>query len=293
MEPKPPRRCCQPDLFGCRRREDDQAGQAARLRDLRSAQRSLEGQTVTFFFRSQIDIDIMSAALLAWASQRLRRPRTPIARKKPRKRPRTMTDNELVEVTQKAVTEWSKKSEPRRANRRSGPERICARISTVELLSREGEIAIAASAHRGRPRGDDRRALRRPADVTQAISSSGATNSTRGRSPSATSSISKPTYAGPGTRKNNMNPNITAAPLSPARPAARSPTTGAAIAAQVRSASHIGATEAPRLPPTRSCAAQPAAAAEGDSTSEAAADDLDESTTSSKTRCRSPPSRPS
>jgi RNA polymerase primary sigma factor len=51
------------------------------------------------------------------------------------------TDNELVEVTQKAVTEV-KKSEPgeRRRNR-------------------------DCQAHRGRPRGDDRGPVRKPADV--------------------------------------------------------------------------------------------------------------------------------
>ncbi len=72
------------------------------------------------------------------------------------------TDNELVEVTAKAVTEV-KKSEP--GERTDDPVRMYLReMGTVELLSREGEIAIA-KAHRGRPRGDDRRAVRKPADL--------------------------------------------------------------------------------------------------------------------------------
>src|SRR4030095_3047636 len=51
------------------------------------------------------------------------------------------TDNELVEVTQKAVTEV-KKSEP--GERTDDPVRMYLReMGTVELLSREGEIASA------------------------------------------------------------------------------------------------------------------------------------------------------
>src|ERR1700756_4632380 len=51
------------------------------------------------------------------------------------------TDNELVEVTQKAVTEV-KKSEP--GERTDDPVRMYLReMGTVELLSREGETAIA------------------------------------------------------------------------------------------------------------------------------------------------------
>ena len=58
------------------------------------------------------------------------------------------TDNELVEVTQKAVTEV-KKSEP--AERTDDPVRMYLReMGTVELLSREGEIAIAKRIEAGR-----------------------------------------------------------------------------------------------------------------------------------------------
>src|SRR5437899_6234881 len=58
------------------------------------------------------------------------------------------TDNELVELTQKAVTEV-KKSEP--GERTDDPVRMYLReIGTVELLSREGEIAIAKRIEAGR-----------------------------------------------------------------------------------------------------------------------------------------------
>ncbi|MBC7585627.1 MAG: RNA polymerase sigma factor RpoD, partial [Tardiphaga sp.] len=58
------------------------------------------------------------------------------------------TDNELVEVTQKAVTE-TKKSEP--GERTDDPVRMYLReMGTVELLSREGEIAIAKRIEAGR-----------------------------------------------------------------------------------------------------------------------------------------------
>src|SRR5437588_606415 len=58
------------------------------------------------------------------------------------------TDNELVEVTQKAVTEV-KKSEP--GEHTDDPVRMYLReMGTVELLSREGEIAIAKRIEAGR-----------------------------------------------------------------------------------------------------------------------------------------------
>src|SRR3978361_48180 len=58
------------------------------------------------------------------------------------------TDNELVEVTQKAGTEV-KKSEP--GERTDDPVRMYLReMGTVELLSREGEIAIAKRIEAGR-----------------------------------------------------------------------------------------------------------------------------------------------
>ncbi|MGB3273892.1 MAG: RNA polymerase sigma factor region1.1 domain-containing protein, partial [Xanthobacteraceae bacterium] len=57
-------------------------------------------------------------------------------------------DNELVEVTSRAVTE-TKKSEP--GERTDDPVRMYLReMGTVELLSREGEIAIAKRIEAGR-----------------------------------------------------------------------------------------------------------------------------------------------
>src|SRR5215218_7438514 len=62
--------------------------------------------------------------------------------------PEDDTDNELVEVTQKAVTEV-KKSEP--GERTDDPVRMYLReMGTVELMSREGEIAIAKRIEAGR-----------------------------------------------------------------------------------------------------------------------------------------------
>src|SRR5579863_2190228 len=62
--------------------------------------------------------------------------------------PEDETDNELVEVTAKAVTEV-KKSEP--GERTDDPVRMYLReMGTVELLSREGEIAIAKRIEAGR-----------------------------------------------------------------------------------------------------------------------------------------------
>src|SRR5437879_8626025 len=62
--------------------------------------------------------------------------------------PEDETDSELVEVTQKAVTEV-KKSEP--GERTDDPVRMYLReMGTVELLSREGEIAIAKRIEAGR-----------------------------------------------------------------------------------------------------------------------------------------------
>ena len=105
------------------------------------------------------------------------------------------TDNELVEVTQKAVTEV-KKSEP--GERTDDPVRMYLReMGTVELLSREGEIAIAKRIEAGREAmiagSAKARSPSRP-------SSSGATNSTKERSSFATSSTSRPPMPAPTPR---------------------------------------------------------------------------------------------
>ncbi|HEU0084265.1 MAG TPA: RNA polymerase sigma factor RpoD [Bradyrhizobium sp.] len=70
------------------------------------------------------------------------------AEEEPKEEAEDETDNELVEVTQKAVTEV-KKSEP--GERTDDPVRMYLReMGTVELLSREGEIAIAKRIEAGR-----------------------------------------------------------------------------------------------------------------------------------------------
>src|ERR1700681_3142432 len=174
------------------------------------------------------------------------------------------TDNELVEVTQKAVTEV-KKSEP--GERTDDPVRMYLReMGTVELLSREGEIAIAKRIEAGREAmiiwrdewNEGKIFLRDIIDL-------------------------EATYAGPDA-KNNMNPAMLAAPLGPdGQPLAIVNGNGvngngatAAMPAQPAPA-HIAPLSAPPAPTPFRPTAAPAAAAEGESTSEAATDsDVDD-----------------
>src|ERR1700733_6474667 len=180
------------------------------------------------------------------------------------------TDNELVEVTQKAVTEV-KKSEP--GERTDDPVRMYLReMGTVELLSREGEIASAKRIEAGREAmiaglcespvtfqaiiiwrdelNDGKVFLRDIIDL-------------------------EATYAGPDA-KNNMNP-LLAAPLGPdgqplAAAAANGNGNGNGGAAMP---AHVAPPAAP--PSATPFRAAPAAAAEGETTSEAAADgDMDD-----------------
>src|SRR6266851_2432658 len=183
------------------------------------------------------------------------------------------TDNELVEVTQKAVTEV-KKSEP--GERTDDPVRMYLReMGTVELLSREGEIAIAKRIEAGREAmiaglcespltfqaiiiwrdelNDGKIFLRDIIDL-------------------------EATYAGPDA-KNNMNPALLAAPLGPdGQPLAAVNGNGAAAAMPAQPApAHIAPPAAPPAPTPFRPTTAPAAAAEGESTSEAAADsDMDD-----------------
>ena len=91
-------------------------------------------------------------------------------------------ENELVEVQQRPVPAKSGAKEP--AERTDDPVRMYLReMGSVELLSREGEIAIAKRIEAGR---DSARA-RSPSRPL----SSGGTSSTRARSSCATSSTSK------------------------------------------------------------------------------------------------------
>src|ERR1019366_1134265 len=180
------------------------------------------------------------------------------------------TDNELVEVTQKAVTEV-KKSEP--GERTYDPVRMYLReMGTVELLSREGEIAIAKRIEAGRE-AMIAGLCESPLTFQAIIIWRDELN--EGKIFLRDIIDLEATYAGPDA-KNNMNP-LLAAPLGPdgqPLPAAP-PNNGAALPPQAAAPAHIAPPAAPPAPtPFR---AAPAAAAEGESTSEASADsDMDD-----------------
>ena len=70
---------------------------------------------------------------------------------------------EIAPAAASAVTKTKATKEP--TDRTDDPVRMYLReMGTVELLSREGEIAIA-KAYRSRSRGDDCRVVREPADI--------------------------------------------------------------------------------------------------------------------------------
>src|SRR5437868_6319223 len=175
------------------------------------------------------------------------------------------TDNELVEVTQKAVTEV-KKSEP--GERTDDPVRMYLReMGTVELLSREGEIAIAKRIEAGRE-AMIAGLCESPLTFQAIIIWRDELN--EGKIFLRDIIDLEATYAGPDA-KNNMNPAMLAAPLGPdGQPLPAANGNGAAAAP-----SHIAPPAAPPAPtPFR---AAPAAAAAGETTSEAAAEgDMDD-----------------
>src|SRR6202453_2775167 len=135
------------------------------------------------------------------------------------------TDNELVEVTQKAVTEV-KKSEP--GERTDDPVRMYLReMGTVELLSREGEIAIAKRIEAGRE-AMIAGLCESPLTFQAIIIWRDELN--EGKIFLRDIIDLEATYAGPDA-KNNMTP-LLAAPVGPdAQPLAAAPNNGAAIAA--------------------------------------------------------------
>src|SRR6201746_464040 len=180
------------------------------------------------------------------------------------------TDNELVEVTQKAVTEV-KKSEP--GERTDDPVRMYLReMGTVELLSREGEIAIAKRIEAGRE-AMIAGLCESPLTFQAIIIWRDELN--EGKIFLRDIIDLEATYAGPDA-KNNMNPALLAAPLGPdGQPLAAANGNGAAIAAQ--------AAPAPTPPPRRG----------GRRIRRRPRPKATWTTTSSKTRCRSRPSRPS
>src|SRR4030088_1743248 len=185
------------------------------------------------------------------------------------------TDNELVEVTQKAVTEV-KKSEP--GERTDDPVRMYLReMGTVELLSREGEIAIAKRIEAGREAMIEG-LCESPLTFQAIIIWRDELN--EGKIFLRDIIDLEATYAGPDA-KNNMNPSLLAAPLGPdGQPLAAVNGHGAAAARRAQPApAHTAPPAAPPSPtPFRPApASAPAAAAEGESTSEASADsDMDD-----------------
>src|ERR1700745_2194835 len=171
------------------------------------------------------------------------------------------TDNELVEVTQKAVTEV-KKSEP--GERTDDPVRMYLReMGTVELLSREGEIAIAKRIEAGRE-AMIAGLCESPLTFQAIIIWRDELN--EGKIFLRDIIDLEATYAGPDA-KNNMNPAMLAAPLGPdGQPLASSNGSangnGGAMPAAAAAPAHIAPPAAPPSPtPFR---AAPAAAPEGD-----------------------------
>jgi RNA polymerase primary sigma factor len=124
------------------------------------------------------------------------------------------TDNELVEVTSKAVTEV-KKSEP--GERTDDPVRMYLReMGTVELLSREGEIAIAKRIEAGRE-AMIAGLCESPLTFQAIIIWRDELN--EGKIFLRDIIDLEATYAGPDA-KNNLNPNMIGAPNPEGQPAA-------------------------------------------------------------------------
>ncbi|WP_457488688.1 RNA polymerase sigma factor RpoD [Tardiphaga sp. P5_C10] len=173
------------------------------------------------------------------------------------------TDNELVEVTQKAVTEV-KKSEP--GERTDDPVRMYLReMGTVELLSREGEIAIAKRIEAGRE-AMIAGLCESPLTFQAIIIWRDELN--EGKIFLRDIIDLEATYAGPDA-KNNMNPALIAPPTGDGEAAAE----GGAEAVAAPPAAPPSATPFRPAPPRSAPAAAPA----GESTSESAADgDMDD-----------------
>src|SRR5215211_7910601 len=153
------------------------------------------------------------------------------------------TDNELVEVTQKAVTEV-KKSEP--GERTDDPVRMYLReMGTVELLSREGEIAIAKRIEAGRE-AMIAGLCESPLTFQAIIIWRDELN--EGKIFLRDIIDLEATYAGPDA-KNNMNPALLgAAPVGgEGQPLAEANGEGAALSAQVTPA-HVAPPAAPPAP---------------------------------------------
>src|ERR1700739_2597314 len=184
------------------------------------------------------------------------------------------TDNELVEVTQKAVTEV-KKSEP--GERTDDPVRMYLReMGTVELLSREGEIAIAKRIEAGRE-AMIAGLCESPLTFQAIIIWRDELN--EGKIFLRDIIDLEATYAGPDA-KNNMNPAMLAAPLGPdGQPLVVEANGNGSGNGAAAAPAHVAPPAAPPAPTPFRAAAPAAAATEGDgeATAEgAAADDLDD-----------------
>src|SRR5437764_736886 len=183
------------------------------------------------------------------------------------------TDNELVEVTQKAVTEV-KKSEP--GERTDDPVRMYLReMGTVELLSREGEIAIAKRIEAGRE-AMIAGLCESPLTFQAIIIWRDELN--EGKIFLRDIIDLEATYAGPDA-KNNLNPALLAVPLGPdGQPlvAAAEGNGAAALSAQATPA-HVAPPAAP--PSATPFSAEPAVepeAEEKDPAEAAAESDMDD-----------------
>ena len=179
------------------------------------------------------------------------------------------TDNELVEVTQKAVTEV-KKSEP--GERTDDPVRMYLReMGTVELLSREGEIAIAKRIEAGRE-AMIAGLCESPLTFQAIIIWRDELN--EGKIFLRDIIDLEATYAGPDA-KNNMNP-LLAAPVGPdGQPVPAGANNGAAVAANAAPA-HIAPPAAPPAPTPFRAAPAAAPEAEKDPAEAAAEGDMDD-----------------
>jgi len=179
------------------------------------------------------------------------------------------TDNELVEVTQKAVTEV-KKSEP--GERTDDPVRMYLReMGTVELLSREGEIAIAKRIEAGRE-AMIAGLCESPLTFQAIIIWRDELN--EGKIFLRDIIDLEATYAGPDA-KNNMNPAMLAAPVGPdGQPLAAANANGATVQA---APAHVAPPAAPPSPtPFRAVPAGGAATEEKDPAESAAEGDMDD-----------------
>ena len=140
----------------CRRQEDDQAGQEARLRDLRSAQRSAALRHHLARTDRGHHVDALRHGHQRLRGRRCRQRRREAGRGRRRDRQRTRRGHAEGRHRGQEIR-------ARRAHRRSRPH-VSARDGHRRAAVARGRNRHC-QAHRGRPRGDDRGAVRKPADL--------------------------------------------------------------------------------------------------------------------------------